>query len=295
MKALFYGQYWQDQDQEYVFGLFEKLNNANIEFKIYKGYSDLLPNNPFFYETIADHTGLQEFNPNFIITLGGDGTILSATTLIRNLQIPILGINLGRLGFLTSIEQERISIAIEKILDGEYTISERTMLELETDPDLFGDKSFALNDFTLLKRDNSSMVLIHAYIDGKFLNSYWADGLIVSTATGSTGYSLSCGGPIIFPESDNFVLTPVAPHNLSVRPVVISGQREISLRIEGRAEQYLCTLDSRNALITADYELSLRKSEFSTRIIKLKGDSFMKTIRNKLNWGLDKRNYENKD
>ena len=295
MKALIYGQYWQDQDQEYVFGLFEKLNNANIEFKIYKGYSDLLPNNPFSYETIADHKGLEEFNPNFIITLGGDGTILSATTLIRNLQIPILGINLGRLGFLASIEQERISIAIEKILDGEYTISERTMLELETNPDLFGDKSFALNDFTLLKRDNSSMVVIHAYIDGKFLNSYWADGLIVSTATGSTGYSLSCGGPIIFPESDNFVLTPVAPHNLSVRPVVISGQRKISLRIEGRAEQYLCTLDSRNALITADYELSLRKSGFSTRIIKLKGDSFMKTIRNKLNWGLDKRNYENKD
>ena len=295
MKALIYGQYWQDQDKDYVFGLFDKLASAKIEFGLFTKYAQLIPENEFNYSIIEDHTALKDYSPDLVITLGGDGTILSATTLIRDLEIPILGINLGRLGFLASIEQERISIAIDKILTGEYTISERTMLELNSDPELFGNNSFALNDFTLLKRDNSSMVVIHAYIDGKFLNSYWADGLIVSTATGSTGYSLSCGGPIIFPDSDNFVLTPVAPHNLSVRPIVISGKNEISLHIEGRADKFLCTLDSRNELITADYKISLRKSDFSTKIIKLHGDSFMKTIRNKLNWGLDKRNYESKD
>jgi len=164
------------------------------------------------------------------------------------------------------------------------------MIELITEPSTFGDDNFALNDFTILKRDNSSMIVLHTYVDGEFLNSYWADGLIVSTPTGSTGYNLSCGGPIMFPASDNFILTPVAPHNLNVRPVVLSSAHELTFKIEGRSQNYLCTLDSRHTTITSDYELKLRKNGFNTKLIRLEGDNFMSTIRHKLNWGLDKRN-----
>ena len=169
------------------------------------------------------------------------------------------------------------------------------MIRVDSKPDIFGNINFGLNDFTLLKRDNSAMVVIHAFVDDYFLNSYWADGLIISTPTGSTGYSLSCGGPIIFPSSDNFILTPVAPHNLNVRPVVISGKNVIKLKIEGRADNFLCTLDSRNTIVTTEHEIRLRKNAFVTKTITLHGDNFMKTIRNKLNWGQDKRNYASND
>ena len=164
------------------------------------------------------------------------------------------------------------------------------MIDFESDPSIFCDYSYGLNDFTILKRDNSSMIVLHTDVDGDFLNSYWADGLIVSTPTGSTGYNLSCGGPILFPTSDNFVLTPVAPHNLNVRPVVLSSDHELTFKIEGRSDNYLCTLDSRNEVITSDYNLKIKKNSFKTRLIQLEEDNFMKTIRNKLNWGLDKRN-----
>lgn len=289
MKAFIFGQYWKEEDRVHIEGLLQKLNSESIEFAIYEDYAKQLPISTG--QTISSHDELKSYMPDFIITLGGDGTILSAVTLIKDLGIPIVGINLGRLGFLASIEHSRISEAIDQIISGHYTISERTMLRLDTNPELFESNSFALNDFTILKRDNSAMVVVHAFVDDHFLNSYWADGLIVSTPTGSTGYSLSCGGPIIFPSSDNFILTPVAPHNLNVRPMVISGSNTIRLKIEGRAENYLCTLDSRSKLISSDFEIRLRKNDFKTRLINLKGDNFMKTIRNKLNWGQDKRNY----
>lgn len=293
MKAFIYSQYWKDQDQPFVEGLFRKLDQSSVEYAIYKPYTDQIP----FEVTkpkINTHEELKTFDPEFVITLGGDGTILSAVTLIKNLEIPIVGINLGRLGFLASIEQTRISEAIDQICQGEYTVSSRTMLSLNANPHLFGDFNFALNDFTILKRDTSAMVVVHAFVDDHFLNSYWADGLIVSTPTGSTGYSLSCGGPIMFPSSDNFILTPVAPHNLNVRPVVVSGINKIKLKIEGRADNFLCTMDSRNEIITSDYDITLSKSEFATKLIVLKGDNFLRTIRNKLNWGQDKRNYVNR-
>ena len=289
MKAFIFGQYWKEEDRIHIEGLLQKLNSEAIEFAVYEDYARQLPIPTG--QTISSHDELRSYMPDFIITLGGDGTILTAVTLIKDLGIPIVGINLGRLGFLASIEHSRISEAIDQIISGHYTISERTMLRLDTNPELFESNSFALNDFTILKRDNSAMVVVHAFVDDHFLNSYWADGLIVSTPTGSTGYSLSCGGPIIFPSSDNFILTPVAPHNLNVRPMVISGSNTIRLKIEGRAENYLCTLDSRSKLISSDFEIRLRKNDFKTRLINLKGDNFMKTIRNKLNWGQDKRNY----
>lgn len=290
MKAFIFGQKWKEVDTPYINKLLTKLKTANIEIKLYDKYAKQIPAIDSDITTLSTHNQLKEFSPDVIITLGGDGTILSAATLIRELEIPIMGLNLGRLGFLASIEQERIEQAIDDYINGKFTIIKRTMLKMNSTPAVFSNNNFALNDFTILKRDNSSMIVLHTFIDGEFLNSYWADGLIVSTPTGSTGYSLSCGGPIIFPSSENFVLTPVAPHNLNVRPVVISGNHKISFKIEGRAENYLCSLDSRYATITSEHEITLEKNDFYTNLICLEGDNFMKTIRNKLNWGLDKRN-----
>ena len=212
------------------------------------------------------------------------------TCIIRDLEIPIVGINLGRLGFLAAVERKKIKSAMQKVAEGHYTIEERSMLCLESDPQVFGQVNFALNDFTIHKRDTSSMVSIHTYINGDYLNSYWADGLIVATPTGSTGYSLSCGGPIVFPNSGNMVITPVAPHNLNVRPLVISDSSVISFSIEGRAKNFLSTLDSRYETITTKHQLAVRKSDFSTKLIILNGRSFFNTIHEKLSWGADKRN-----
>lgn len=244
--------------------------------------SDIIP--------IKDYEALKEAGADITITLGGDGTILSATCIIRDLETPIIGINLGRLGFLAAVERKKIESAMQQVAEGQYTIEERSMLCLESDPQVFGHVNFALNDFTIHKRDTSSMVSIHTYINGDYLNSYWADGLIVATPTGSTGYSLSCGGPIVFPSSGNMVITPVAPHNLNVRPLVISDSSVISFAIEGRAKNFLSTLDSRYEIITAEHQLAVRKSDFSTRLIILHGQSFFNTIHEKLSWGADKRN-----
>ena len=289
MKALIYGQKWKEENDTYIQILLNKLDKEDVEYAFSENMALEAPK-PYNQLVIKTQDELAQFAPDVIITLGGDGTILSAVTLIRELEIPILGINLGRLGFLASIEQQRIEEAINLFLAKKYTISERAMLELISDPKSFGSENYALNDFTILKRDNNSMIVLHTYVDGEFLNSYWADGLIVSTPTGSTGYNLSCGGPIMFPTSDNFILTPVAPHNLNVRPVLLSSHHELSFKIEGRSENYLCTLDSRHTTVTSDYDLRIRKNKFSTKLIRLKGDNFMSTIRSKLHWGLDKRN-----
>ena len=239
---------------------------------------------------IDTYEDLRRERPEIAITLGGDGTILAATCLIRDLSIPIMGINLGRLGFLSSVERKKIDWAMERLVKEQYHIDQRTMLYLESEPSIFGPLNFALNDFTVHKRDTSSMVSIRAFINGDYLNTYWADGLIVSTPTGSTGYSLSCGGPIVFPSSGNMIITPVAPHNLNVRPLVISDNSVISFSIEGRAKNFLCTLDSRNEVITAEHQLAIRKCDFMTNLVVLSGHSFLHTIHEKLSWGADRRN-----
>lgn len=241
-------------------------------------------------KTIGDQEGLRNQGINMVITLGGDGTILGAASLIGQLEIPILGINLGRLGFLANVERSKLEEAFESVHKGHYRIEERTMIHLESDPDIFGDVNYALNDFTIHKRDTSSMITIHAYVNGDYLNSYWADGIIVATPTGSTGYSLSCGGPIIFPGSNTFIITPVAPHNLNVRPLVIPDNSVISFEIEGRASNYLCSLDSRYELINVHHQLAIRKCSFVTRLIVLNAQSFLSTIHDKLYWGSDQRN-----
>lgn len=226
----------------------------------------------------------------FVLSLGGDGTLLETVSHIGKTEVPVLGINLGRLGFLATINKDETSMALEKVFEGAYTLDKRSLLKLDANKELFGGVNFALNDLTVMKKDTATMLIIHTHIDGEYLNSYWADGLIVSTPTGSTGYNLSCGGPLVFPRSGNFILTPVSPHNLTARPIVISDSSEIMLEVEGRSKTFLVTLDSRVATGNASLKLKIKRENFNANLIKLEGQHYFKTLRNKLNWGLDIRN-----
>ncbi len=289
-----YGKVFKQKDQPYVQRLFDVLAQRQINAYVYGPYLDQLKDKIKFSRDVGRFSGYVDFemyNFDFVITLGGDGTILNVITEIRDFNVPILGINLGRLGFLASIEKTKIEEAIDLISRGMYSLDERKLLYLESNIPIFGEIPFALNDCTLLKRDTSSMITIHTFINGAYLNSYWADGIIISTPTGSTGYSLSCGGPIIFPNSGNFVITPVAPHNLNVRPIVISDDSVISFEVEGRADNFLCTLDSRFEVVTASYQLAVRKNNFNIRLVHIQDNSFVDTIRGKLAWGVDQRNH----
>jgi NAD+ kinase len=293
MQIVIYSYALKDVDVPYIQKLFDALHDEDFTIYVYGPYLELLEGKVNFrknvgvFESYIDFT-LKKFD--LMIALGGDGTILNAATYVRDSNVPILGINMGRLGFLASVEKKRIREAVTLLKKGRYSLEERGLLYLESNLPLFGDTRFALNDFTILKRDTSSMITIHTFINGAYLSSYWADGIIVATPTGSTGYSLSCGGPIIFPNSGNFVITPVAPHNLNIRPVVISDDSIISFEVEGRAENFLCTLDSRFATITASHQLAVRKNDFTIKLVLLEDVGFMDTIRNKLAWGMDTRN-----
>lgn len=229
-------------------------------------------------------------NLDFFISLGGDGTLLESVTYIGKNETPILGVNTGRLGFLATLSREETEKAFDNLFNRNYTVDERTMLKLVSDPKLFSGCSFALNDFTIMKKDTSSMITVHVSVDGELLNSYWADGVIISTPPGSTGYSLSCGGPLVFPESENFVVTPVSPHNLTVRPIVVSDQSELTFKIEGRSKKFLVSLDSRFETVDESVKLKVMKERFKAHLIQLPGQHYFKTLRQKLNWGLDIRN-----
>lgn len=225
-----------------------------------------------------------------VISIGGDGTLLDTISLIGAYETPVLGINTGRMGFLATIAKEDIDTAVKDLLENRYSLEDRSLVRLESSVPLFKGLNFGLNEFTIHKRDTSSMITVHTYIDGDYLNSYWADGLIVSTPTGSTGYSLSCGGPLISPLAKNFVITPVSPHNLNVRPIVVSDDSEISFKIEGRSEKFLVSLDSRSTPIDASVELKIKKEIFVAKLVKFHNYSFFDTLRQKLNWGYDMRN-----
>lgn len=233
---------------------------------------------------------LAKENIDLFISIGGDGTLLETISHIGKLELPVLGINTGRLGFLATTSKDEIETALPQVLSQKYRLDKRAVLRLESNSEVFGRLNFALNDFTIVKKDTSSMITIHTTIDGEFLNSYWADGIIVATPTGSTGYSLSCGGPLIFPRSGNFVITPVSPHTLTVRPIVVSDSSEISFRIEGRSKKFLVSLDSRIATIDSSVVLTVKKADFKVVLIQLEGQHYFKTLRQKLNWGLDIRN-----
>jgi NAD+ kinase len=227
---------------------------------------------------------------DILLSIGGDGTFLETIHIVKDSGIPILGINTGRLGFLASTSKDNIKDALQDIKDNKYRLQTRSLLRLETEQSLFGEDNFALNELTVHKKETSSMITIHTYIGDLYLNSYWADGLIISTPTGSTAYSLSCGGPIIVPGALDYVITPIAPHNLNVRPVVVPDSRTIRLKIEGRGRDFLCSLDSRSVTIDSAIELIVHKADYEINVIQTEGQNFLSTIRNKMMWGLDRRN-----
>ncbi len=246
-------------------------------------YHDLFNDIPRFNEI----TSADQFD--CIISLGGDGTFLETLTYVGDKEIPILGINTGRLGFLAPISRENIETALTKLFRGEYTLDPRSLVALESDQMLF-DKNYALNEFAIMRKDTSSMIVITCYVNGDYLSTYWSDGLMVSTPTGSTGYSLSCGGPIIMPQSGNFIITPVSPHNLNVRPLVLSDECQLKFDVRSSNANFLVSLDSRSTTIANNVSLEVTRANFKAILIKIDGYSFVQTLRAKLSWGLDKRN-----
>ena len=243
---------------------------------------------PEKYSTFNSSNDLVDID--YMISLGGDGTLLDAVTFVKGKDIPVLGINYGRLGFLASIGKDELHTALEALVKRTYMLDERTLLHLDANIPLFGEIPYALNEFTIHKMDISPMIKIHTYLNGEFLNTYWADGLIVSTPTGSTGYSLSCNGPVVFPDSASFIITPVSPHNLNIRPIVVPDDNIISFEVEGRTEGFLCTLDSRREIVSKEVQLAVKKENFCINLIRLNENNFLQTLRSKLSWGLDKRN-----
>lgn len=225
-----------------------------------------------------------------MISLGGDGTLLDTVTLVRDKNIPVLGINFGRLGFLASLGKENLETVVQALANHSYVVDQRTLIHMDANIPLFGDTPYGLNEFAIHKRDTSSMIKIHTYLNGEFLNTYWADGLIVATPTGSTGYSLSCNGPVVFPDSGSFVITPVAPHNLNVRPIIVPDNNIISFELEGRTDQFICTLDSRKEFVDRNVQLAVKKEDFTISLVRLHEKNFLQTLREKLAWGFDTRN-----
>jgi NAD+ kinase len=292
MKVAIYSRVYESDQKEDVQRLLQELKDQHINVSMYRGfYEQIRQDISFDTEPTLFHSS-EDLNDSFecMISLGGDGTLLDTVTMVRNQDIPLLGINFGRLGFLASIGREELETVVASLKNRTFVEDERTLIHLDSNMSLFGDTPYALNEFAIHKLDTSSMIKIHAYLNGEFLNSYWADGLIVATPTGSTGYSLSCNGPIVFPDSGSFVITPVAPHNLNVRPIVVPDNNIISFEIEGRADSFLCTLDSRKEIVQKTIQLAVKKEEFTVSLIRLNENNFLQTLRNKLSWGLDRRN-----
>jgi len=290
MRIAVHGKEFNRVSAPFISHIFETLNVHKAELFVSAKFSQFLKKPLIKAEFQVYQQGSDLNNIELFISIGGDGTLLESITHIGKSEIPVLGINTGRLGFLATISKEETEKALHNLFDGTFTLDKRAVLKLETDKDIFGALNFALNDFTVMKKDTSAMITIHTYIDGEFLNSYWADGIIVATPTGSTGYSLSCGGPLIFPRSGNFVITPVSPHNLTVRPIVVADSSEITFQVEGRSKRFLVSLDSRMSSVDATIQLKVKKADFNVNLVQLESNQYFKTLRQKLNWGLDIRN-----
>lgn len=270
-----------------------------IDFLVAEGVHVLL--HPHLDEEISNYSkapsGLpvfQKLTPqskilDYLISIGGDGTILDAVEVVADSAVPIIGVNTGRLGFLANVNTDGLKQAFNELIRGSYQIDKRNLLQLESNQELF-QFNYALNDFVIHKKETSSMITVHAFLNGEPLNSYWADGLIVATPTGSSGYSLSCGGPILFPKSGSLVVTPIAPHNLNVRPVIIPDDQVLSFEIEGRSSHFLASLDSRSVTITDQVQIAIRKADFNVNLVRFEGDTYLRTLRNKMLWGMDQRN-----
>lgn len=294
MKVAIFGQYYQNDTRPIIKDIFLFFNNNNVELVIEEKFLKILYAEEILkkeYKTFNDYKCLDS-SFDLLISIGGDGTILRAATYVRDSGIPILGINAGRLGFLAKVQKENIEQFLQIVLEKKYTLSERTLLSLECSPEneQINELNFAMNEVTVSRKDTTSMITIDTSLNGEHLNSYWADGLIISTPTGSTGYSLSCGGPVLTPEVKGLVITPIAPHNLNARPLVIPDDTEIKLKVSGREEQYLVSLDSRIATLNNNAELTIKKTPFKIKMVEIPDETFLKTLRNKLLWGEDKRN-----
>ena len=292
MKAAIYSRVFDETQLLPLQLFFEALFQQQIEPIIYQPLYEQIKDKVRLSEQAKTFTQSAELTEDIehIISLGGDGTLLDTIALIRNKKIAVMGINFGRLGFLASIGKEQVDLAVRSLANRTYVEDHRTLIHLDANIPLFGEVPYALNEFTLLKRDINSMIKIHTYLNGEFLNTYWADGLIVATPTGSTGYSLSCNGPIVFPDSQSFVITPVAPHNLNVRPIVVPDDHVISFEVESRGAQVICSLDARREIVHKDVQLAIRKEQFTINLLRLSENNFLQTLHNKLTWGLDKRN-----
>lgn len=291
MRIGIHGKDYQNKSSRFILKILSALQENKVETWVSDKFLKQVktPHIDDFKLKVFDHS-VNLKNLDFFLSLGGDGTLLDSVTYIGKSEIPILGINTGRLGFLATNSREDSEAAIEALVKGEYEIESRTVLKLISAPTLFGKLNYALNDFTIIKKDTSAMITVHVFVDGQLLNSYWADGIIVSTPTGSTGYSLSCGGPLVSPESESFIITPVSPHNLGTRPIVVSDKSEITFQIEGRSKKYIVSLDSRFETIDESVKLKIKKERFHVKLVQLRGQHYFNTLRQKLNWGLDIRN-----
>jgi NAD+ kinase len=294
MKIAIFGQYYQNNTAEIVTKVVEFLEKNEISIAFEHSFLSILQEKSIILNSFVSFSNYAELDSDIdaLISIGGDGTILKAATFIRDKNIPIIGINAGRLGFLATVQYENIEVLLEKLIRKDYIISKRSLLSVRTFPeyDNFKELDFALNEVTVARKDTTSMITIDTLLNNEYLTSYWADGLIISTPTGSTGYSLSCGGPVLTPEVASLVVTPMAPHNLNARPLVITDDTEITLKVSGREEQFLISLDSRIAAVAIDTTVYIKKAPFTLSIIEFKEETFLATIRKKLLWGADKRN-----
>lgn len=294
MKVAIYGKYYLNSTEPIIKDIFVFFNTNGVELIIEFEFLKILHEKNIIqkqYKTFSSHAELDS-SFDMLISIGGDGTILRAAALVRNSGVPILGINAGRLGFLATVQKENISEFMQFIIEKKYTLSKRTLLSLSCSPtnDAVENLNFALNEISVSRKDTTSMITIETYLNNEFLNSYWADGLIIATPTGSTGYSMSCGGPILTPDVKSFVVTPIAPHNLNARPLVIPDDTEIRLKVSGREENYLVSLDSRITSVQNETILTIKKTAFQINMVEIPEETFLKTLRNKLFWGEDRRN-----
>jgi NAD+ kinase len=293
LKVAVYGRFESSFPKEYVSIVLDQLKSLNvsvyIEFSALKFVKQICETS---YNSFSSYEDLDD-SFAFFISIGGDGTILRSISYVRNSGIPIVGVNTGRMGFLATIQKDKIQSSLREIVEGKYSISERSLLQLTCNTKIEGldtEFNFALNEIAVSRKNTTSMIKIQTFLNNEYLTSYWADGLIVATPTGSTGYSLSCGGPVMTPDSSSFVITPIAPHNLNARPLVITADTVIKLIVDGREDLHLVSLDSRIITVKNGTELIIKKTNFNINMIEPKGENFLNTLRNKLLWGEDNRN-----
>jgi NAD+ kinase len=292
LKVAIYSRVLESTQQKDVQLFFDELDKEQIVPVVFEPFLREINRHlslPSSIQTFSVHTDLTN-DIDFLISLGGDGTLLDTVTLVRDKKIPVVGINFGRLGFLASIGRDEMVAAVKALARRSFIVDRRTLIHLDSNIPLFNDVPYALNEFAIHKRDTAPMVKIHTYLNGELLNTYWADGLILATPTGSTGYSLSCGGPVVFPDSSSLVLTPIAPHNLNVRSIIIPDNTIVSFEVESRSDDIICALDSRREIVDKNVLLAVRRENFMMNLVRLNENNFLQTLRNKLSWGLDKRN-----